>query len=61
MKFTGRRLILFAGLILLSLLGGTPGIVSAQTLEAINEHYLIEAKYDKGRHTQETNLLSRSP
>ncbi len=38
------------------LLGLTPGVVPAQTLEAINEHYLIEARYDKGQAYAGNNL-----
>lgn len=46
MKFNGRRLILFAGI---GLLGLTPGVVSAQVLEAVNDHYLIAAHYEKSK------------
>lgn len=46
MKFSGKYLVLFAGL---GLLGFTPGIVSAQTLDEINEHYLIAAQYEKSK------------
>ncbi|MCM3905019.1 MAG: hypothetical protein ND866_25250 [Pyrinomonadaceae bacterium] len=62
MKFNGKGLVLFAGrwlpslVGLLGLLGFTPGVVSAQTLEVINEHYLIEAKYDKGQAYAGNNL-----
>ncbi|MCM3872593.1 MAG: hypothetical protein ND895_18075 [Pyrinomonadaceae bacterium] len=62
MQFTGRCLNVLAGRVMPGLLGVfgvlglTLGIVAAQTLEAINEHYLIEARYDKGQAYAGNNL-----
>jgi hypothetical protein len=53
-NLAGRGVLAVVGLIVW--LGLTPGIVAAQTLEAINEHYLIEARYDKGQAYAGNNL-----
>jgi hypothetical protein len=47
--FAGRCILVTLGIVGLLSLHGYTKKVSAQTLEAINEHYLIEARYDKSQ------------